>query len=466
MGPTRAEPAGAWASAPRGGGGRASIDRPVKTTETESILSARRSELADHHIVTVVLHPDPEVVGAREPLSRGEVRAGRGDCRLLPGVFDRAKVSREHAAFAVTDGRVLLRDLSSRNGTAVNGHRIDEAVLAEGDVVNIGGVLLLYHRGPRAYREPSHPLLLGTSWALASLLATIDEVAHDAANVMLIGETGTGKELVARAIHEASERSGAFVPVNCGGLAEGVLHSELFGHTRGAFSGANVARRGLIDEARQGTLFLDEIGAAPTSLQTALLRLLETGEYRVVGASELSTASVRFIAATQPDVEEQMSSGAFRSDLWYRLARRVVRVPPLRERREDILLLASWWAERCSRRRAHFSPELATALLRHDWPGNVRELLAVTERLVAGQDGGELALPPWLVEELRPASAPVEAPPRRRVKRPARAALVASLAAHDGSVADTARQLGVDRKTLYRWLSALSIDLDALRDQP
>jgi DNA-binding NtrC family response regulator len=437
-------------------------------TETESRHLAGHHERDDHPIVTVVAHPDSGLIGVRQPLPTGRVVVGRTSTALLPSVFDHRKVSRDHACFC-TAARTTVEDLGSRNGTFVNDRAAAEAQpLEAGDVVRIGGIALLFHRGPRSYPEPRHPSLWGSSAAMARLLNDIREAAEGDSSVMILGETGTGKELVAAALHEASGRSGALVPVNCGGMSEGVIQSELFGHTRGAFSGAVAARPGLVTEAAGGTLFLDEIGAAPAALQTTLLRLLENGEYRVMGSNELCQAKVRFVAATQPDVAQSVDEGGFRADLWYRLARRVVVVPSLRERREDIVVLAHRFAEPYGRR-VSFSAELATALVRHDWPGNVRELQAVVERLIKGAQGEELAVPSWLVPQRkksaqRPdASAPNPSAGSTPTPRPSREALEATLRRCGGRVAPAARDFGVDRKTLYRWIETLGVDLAALR---
>ncbi len=433
------------------------------TTETESRHLARRDDGKQYAIVTVVAHPDPAMIGVRQALPSGTVVVGRTQGALLPGVFDHRKVSREHARF--TGGKqVRVEDLGSRNGTDVNGSpAVSAQPLESGDVVRIGSVALLFHRGPRAYAEPQHPEIVGSSHAVARLLEAIDEAAEAGTSVMILGETGTGKELVARAIHRASGRTGELVAVNCGGMADGVMQSELFGHARGAFSGAVSARPGLVAEAEGGTLYLDEVGAAPPALQTTLLRLLESGEYRMVGGNDLRKADVTFVAATQPDVADQIEGGGFRRDLWYRLAHRVVRVPSLRERPEDVMVLAHHFARERGRP-VRFTPELATALVRHPWPGNVRELQSVVGRLIAGATGDELDVPAWLENAaLTPSAAPQsrsQAPP---TPRPSKEDLAAMFVRHKGKVAPIARELGVDRKTIYRWVEALQLDLDTLR---
>jgi two-component system response regulator HydG len=229
--------------------------------------------------------------------------------------------------------------------------------------------------------------IVGDSAAARALLERIARVGPAAAPVLIRGETGVGKELVARALHGRSGRTGPFVPVNCTALAENLLESELFGHVRGAFTGATTARRGLFVEADDGTLFLDEIGDISPTLQSKLLRVLDDGSVRAVGADVARATNVRVIAATHVDLEARLRDGAFRADLFYRLNVVPIVVPPLRARPEDIPLLVEHFLARARRRNpgarlTGFSAELVAALERGEWPGNVRELENVVERLV------------------------------------------------------------------------------------
>jgi len=212
-------------------------------------------------------------------------------------------------------------------------------------------------------------------------------VSRSDSNVVIEGETGTGKELIARAIHAHSSRSGgAFIPVNCGALPENLLESELFGHARGAFTGAVAAKKGLLEEADRGTFFLDEVGEMPTSTQVKLLRALQDGEVRRVGSNVSIRVSVRIIAATNGSLSDLIKEGRFREDLYYRLNVIPIVIPPLRERREDILPLAErFLQEYCGNMKKDvesFSPEAVNILLNYGWPGNVRELRNVVERAV------------------------------------------------------------------------------------
>ncbi|MFN7131985.1 MAG: sigma-54-dependent transcriptional regulator [Myxococcales bacterium] len=242
----------------------------------------------------------------------------------------------------------------------------------------------------RALKEAVRPRssIIGASEPMKGLLELVERVADSDAPALIRGESGTGKELVARALHDLGPRKDrTFVPVNCTAIPENLLESELFGHVRGAFSGATTARHGLFVEADGGTLFLDEIGDMPAELQAKLLRVLENGEIRPVGADASRKVDVRIVAATHQDLEQRVKDGKFRADLFYRLNVVPVSIPPLRERREDIPALIEHFLaaarERNPRARVRrFSPEVVQALARANWPGNIRELENVVERLV------------------------------------------------------------------------------------
>ncbi|HVK75396.1 MAG TPA: sigma-54 dependent transcriptional regulator, partial [Kofleriaceae bacterium] len=234
--------------------------------------------------------------------------------------------------------------------------------------------------------------LLGESPAMADLRRTIEKVGPSASTVLITGESGTGKELVAKALHLASPRSRAtFVPVNCGALVPSLLESELFGHLRGAFTGADATKRGLVTAADGGTLFLDEIGELPLELQPKLLRTLQSGEVKPVGGTDVLTVDVRVVAATNRPLRELTSAGAFREDLFYRLAVITIDVPPLRARRGDIALLARAFAadaaHRARRGRVEVGADANAWLEAQPWPGNVRELENTIERAVVLASG-------------------------------------------------------------------------------
>ena len=307
--------------------------------------------------------------------------------------------------------------------------------------------------------------LVGRSGGMLTVYKQIAIACASEAPVLVTGETGTGKELVARAIHRHGTRSARpFVPVNCGALPEGLLESELFGHVRGAFTGAVADKRGLFDEARGGTIFLDEIGEMSPALQVRLLRTLELGEVRAVGSPRATSVDVRVIAATHRDLERAAREGSFRRDLFYRLHVFPIRVPPLRERREDIPLLAAHFlAVFASRGRGGVSltPAAVAALAAHDWPGNVRELENTLERLAVEARGGTIDvadLPPDFRE--RPAS--LEEPlftGLPSLEEMEKRYLRHVLAAVKGNRSRAAEALGIDRRTLYRMAERFGIDL-------
>ncbi|MCA9618557.1 MAG: sigma 54-interacting transcriptional regulator, partial [Myxococcales bacterium] len=228
-----------------------------QTTETEGLLVAPAEEAMIRASLTIIHHPSWDLVGLHAPVQNRGSLLGRSPRSCLPGVFDVPKVSRDHAEVRIERGAVVVVDLDSRNGTKVNGEPIERKVLAPGDVVELGGILMMLTLGPASYPEPHHPRILGHSWALAQLLADLERAAKSEHAVTLVGETGTGKELAAEAIHEQSQRAGGpMVAINCSALSEGLIESELFGHEQGAFTGAGGARDGLVAHAEGGTLFL------------------------------------------------------------------------------------------------------------------------------------------------------------------------------------------------------------------
>jgi two-component system, NtrC family, response regulator AtoC len=298
--------------------------------------------------------------------------------------------------------------------------------------------------------------IVGRSEAMLRVFKTAARVAQSDATVLIEGESGTGKEQVARAIHAASPRADMpFVAVDCGAIAEGVLESELFGHAKGAFTGAQGSRRGLFEEAHRGTLFLDEMGDVGPALQARLLRALQEGEVRRVGANESTPVDVRVLAATNKDLARQVKEGKFREDLYYRVNVVTIRLPPLRERREDIPLLAEHFAAKHGRPEGSaITPEARELLVAYDWPGNVRELENVVARALALNHAG-LVVPEDLPDRLRglppavPSSGSAERPTLAEVER---RYAVQVLGETGGNKTRAAEILGIDRKTLYRIL--------------
>jgi DNA-binding NtrC family response regulator len=300
--------------------------------------------------------------------------------------------------------------------------------------------------------------VVGRSEAMLQVYKTAARVAATGATVLIEGESGTGKELVARAIHATSPRTQRpFVAVDCGAIAEGVLESELFGHARGAFTGAQATRRGLFEEANQGTLFLDEIADIGPNLQARLLRALQEGTIRRVGTNEPIAVDVRVVAASNKDLAQAVKEGRFREDLFYRLNVVTIRIPPLRERREDIPLLAEHFAAKHGRAEgATISPTARAFLLAYDWPGNVRELENVVARALALNPSGVI-MPEDLPDHVRGGARPAAGAPAGVIvqDRPTLEELDRRYAAQvlqetGGNKTRAAEILGIDRKTLYR----------------
>lgn len=303
------------------------------------------------------------------------------------------------------------------------------------------------------------PRLIATSSAMRPVLRIIERVAPSDANVLITGEHGTGKEVVARHVHAASTRHGApLVTVNMGGFAEGIFESELFGHVKGAFTDAKEGRVGYFELADGGTLFLDEIANASARVQAKLLRVLERGDLRRVGSSTVRRVDVRVLSATNARLDEAVSRGDFREDLLYRLNTVEIALPPLRDRPEDIPLLASHFlglqAARYDRPGMAFSPEATTALLAHPWPGNVRELEHAVERALLMSADLEIQ-----VEDLGLRGPPRQSAPWEELKlsEVERMLIEKAMDRHDGNVSRAARRLGLSRSALYRRLERYEI---------
>jgi transcriptional regulator with GAF, ATPase, and Fis domain len=434
--------------------------------ETKTIMAGAEAPAVSAKLV-VMSGPDEGKEISLE--SEAVVGSGAGAALRLSD----SGVSRAHAAFVSDGANIRIRDLGSRNGTHVGEARVKEADVPVGTVVRLGATSLAIQ--PRWYMREVAPSdarrfgdLLGESVAMREVFAMLERVSPTDVTVLVEGESGTGKELAARSIHRASPRRDApYVVFDCGAVPPELAESELFGHKKGAFSGAVSDREGAFNRADGGTICLDEIGELPIELQPKLLRVLETGEVRSVGEDALKKVDVRVVAATNRDLAAEARSGRFRSDLLYRLAVVRVRLPPLRHRPEDIPMLVSKLLEDELPEGDVIAGDNLARLTSYGWPGNVRELRNVLTRAVSlGNVPGKPVVPfSELVFNLGPAP---EAPHTIGVTYPGvasplpfkqareqlmtsfeRAYVEAVLERHGGNVTKAAKAAGVSRKYFY-----------------
>jgi DNA-binding NtrC family response regulator len=405
----------------------------------------------------------PDAGRQARPTRRGFV-VGTHDSSDL--VLTDPAVSRHHFRVDAEEQDYVLRDLGSTNGTRVGGVRVREAALDDGAVIECGATRLRFAYTDEPMRidlakQDDFEGLIGRSVAMRELFALLEKAAPADIPVLIEGETGTGKERVARSVHARSRRAARpFAVFDCAAVPATLIESELFGHEKGAFTGATDRRAGVFERAAGGTVFLDELGELALDLQPKLLRVLESSEVHRVGAQRPIPIDVRVVAATNRDLHAMVASGTFREDLYYRLAVVTLRVPPLRERREDISLLAAHFArERIFAGTGGRAPGWETIfefMRSYDWPGNVRELRNVVERSVIMSDPKRLTGDPLdALSELRRAAEPAM---RRRVSLRAardqteREYLEDLIRSTDGDLDEAARIAEVHRKSLERLL--------------
>ena len=436
-------------------------------SESEDVFLVCRDQAA---IRVIAIAPDERVVIGRAP-----------DSTL---VTSSTRVSRRHASIELAGGALSITDHASRNGTMVNGKvlRGGSRALDGGDVIAVGAVQIVVARadqalsrglpedgrpggGPRS-PAPRETEADGHGWgdglvladrAMVKLFAVARRVAHAQSTVLVAGETGTGKEVIAERIHRQSARaSGPFLRLNCASLSEALIESELFGHEKGAFTGADRRTVGYFEAASGGTLLLDEIGEMPANVQAKLLRVLERRAIVRVGGTEEVAVDVRILCATNRDLRREVEAGRFRQDLYYRISTFTLEVPPLRERPTEIVLLAELFAVRIARDLGLAHPRLAVevleALSAHAWPGNVRELRNTMEHAVVMANGGDVRSE-HLPAPFAAVSIPATAGIRGRVEELERAELVSALAAEGGNRTRAAKRLGLSRRAiLYKIL--------------
>lgn len=444
--------------------------------------------------VTIVEGPHARLL--RLPPS-GDLSLGREQtCDI---VLETPSVSRRHATLVISDRGVAIRDEGSANGTRLGGNRVPahtDLPVGPGIAIFIGAASLVLHElSPGARTQPhrgeerearlagehiqalrardprSAPGVVVQAASMRRLYDLVERVAAGTISVLLVGETGVGKEVVAAAVHNRSpRRQSPFLRLNCAALSEHLLESELFGHEAGAFTGARAAKPGLLETADGGTILLDEIGELPMAIQAKLLRVIETREVTRVGGTRIRHLDVRFVSATNRDLQARAQTGTFREDLYFRLSGVTLNIPPLRDRVEEISPLALEFA-----RQAAFAlgrqcaPALTEAALDHlksrRWPGNVRELRNCVERavLLSSNDTVDLADvdPRGLTQQRASASrnvaAPVPIPPEQTDTIDERSRIEAALAACAGNQTRAAERLGIARRTLVKKLAEYRI---------
>jgi DNA-binding NtrC family response regulator len=462
------------------------IHTQLLTDDASGVLLERRFQLR------IVSGPD---AGKEHVLDEGTTMLGTHTDNDV--VLTDATVSRYHLEIRVRRDGIEVRDLETTNGTKHGGVRIGQVVLTgaarlrlgkhtEVDIEPVDAPIDLGEFPADRYGN-----VLGTTAPMKRLFALLARAAPTEATILLQGETGTGKEAIAEAVHSNSRRAkGPFIVVDCGSIPHELIASELFGHAKGSFTGAAADKQGLIEAANKGTLFLDEIGELALDLQPQLLRVLDRRQVRRVGETHAVDVDIRVIAATHRDLRAMVRAGQFREDLYYRLAVVATFVPSLRERKADIPALVSWFADKMGRGNFAQSPALIDQLERHDWPGNVRELRNVVERALSLGETNHAGL----LQELRD-SAPrvpvssmsgedaagetLDDASRRRTSatadvlelpfKEAKAALVegferdylvALLARHRGNISRAAAEAGIDRNYIHRLVKKYGLEVD------
>ena len=482
--------------------------------EEEGQKDAREARAAPRPGLVLLYAPNFEQLHPAYPFGPHDITIGRDP---VHGVcIPEQAVSRMHARIRRTstasgEDVFVLSDLGSRNGTVVDGKHVHEAILEPLTEVRIGDALFKFvdegadvavayridgvvagQRRARSFVE-----LVGGA-KMDAIAADIERIAPTELSCVVLGETGTGKEVVARGIHRLSGRRGSFQAINCAAIPHNLLESELFGYRRGAFSGADRDKPGLIKLADGGTLFLDEIGDMPIDAQAKLLRVLQSREVFPLGATMPEHVDIRIVCATHRDLYAYVRDGSFRGDLLARMNEHTVRLPPLRERKEDMLQLVRSFFARYGKPQAGFTFSFMVALLHYDWPFNVRELESCVKRgLAIAEDGilDTMHLPDAIAEQMRgyggksrpggadrmsvfppsvmpasriPASggAPSSGPPApvSAVRTPPEEELRAVLRRHKGNVAAVGRELGKERMQIHRWLKKYGISLDDYRE--
>jgi transcriptional regulator with PAS, ATPase and Fis domain len=457
-----------------------------RTDEMQTFDPGRRDRPLGSPGLVLLYAGEHAALASAWPLPKGPTVIGRDEAADL--MLPVSAVSRRHAEVRWEGGTFFVKDLGSRNGTLVNGHPVTESELEPLDELRVGDAILkLVAEGAEEFgryridggmvgaarRRARHPSALVGGLQMDTIVEELERIAPAALNVLLLGASGTGKEVVASELHRLSGRAGRFAAVNCAAIPANLLESELFGYKRGAFSGADRDKPGLIRAADGGTLLLDEIGDMPLEAQAKLLRVLQVREVLPLGATAPETVDVRVVCATHRDLGKLQREGKFREDLFARLNEYKLALPPLYERKEDVFALVTSFLSRLGRPELKPTFPFMTALVHYDWPYNVRELEACIKRSVALADGPVL-LPEHLPEAVADAMDGYGRPTTRtddvRLAKPppaegmpSEAELRGLLDAHRGNVAAVGRELGKARMQIHRWMKRYEIEVEDYR---
>ncbi|MEK6656353.1 MAG: sigma 54-interacting transcriptional regulator, partial [Nitrospirota bacterium] len=373
-------------------------------------------------------------------------------------------VSRHHAVIEEKKGQYIIRDLESTNGTFVNGLRVSEAFLNEGSIIKLGNTELRFIPVEEKIellpsKKDRFGDIVGKSEEMKEIFGILEKISKTDATVLITGETGTGKELVAKAIHENSHRSKKpFVVIDCSAIARNLIESELFGHEKGAFTGAVSTRHGAFETANGGTIFLDEVGEIEPDMQPRLLRVLEAREIKRVGSTNIIPVDVRIIAATNRDLSAEIKKNRFREDLFYRLSVININLPQLRDRKDDISLLIDYFIKTNKARKVKgVAKETLDILINYRWPGNVRELRNVIERAIAL--GASDYIEPKDLILLKPQASEKDTADLsgKTLEEIEKSAIIQTLKAHKGNKTTTAKALGIAYSTLYEKMKKYEI---------